>query len=102
MPLRLFALAALLAVATGCPGRTNVLQTTQHLTLNPVIDAAPGGALARSVLLIVDPGPPPALATAAQITQELRREGGAWKISRRTVSAPGPAPELPGHHLGQA
>jgi len=73
-----------------------------HLTLNPVIDAAPGGALARSVLLIVDPGPPPALATAAQITQELRREGGAWKISRRTVSAPGPAAALPGHQQGQA
>jgi hypothetical protein len=40
MPLRLFALAVLLAVATGCPGRTNVIQATQHLTLSPVI---PGG-----------------------------------------------------------
>lgn len=40
MPLRLFALAALLAVATGCPGRTNVFQGTQHLTISPIV---PGG-----------------------------------------------------------
>lgn len=40
MPLRLFALAALLAVATGCPGRTNIVQATQHLTITPII---PGG-----------------------------------------------------------
>jgi len=40
MPLRLFALAALLAVATGCPGRTNIIQATQHLTLTPIV---PGG-----------------------------------------------------------
>jgi hypothetical protein len=37
MPLRLFALAALLAVATGCPGRTNIIQATQHLTIQPII-----------------------------------------------------------------
>ncbi len=37
MPLRLFVLAALLAVATGCPGRTNIFQASQHLTLQPVI-----------------------------------------------------------------
>jgi hypothetical protein len=37
MPLRLFALAALLAVATGCPGRTNVIQATQHLTISPIV-----------------------------------------------------------------
>jgi hypothetical protein len=37
MPLRLFVLAALLALATGCPGRTNVFQATQHLTLSPVV-----------------------------------------------------------------
>jgi hypothetical protein len=40
MTLRLFALAAVLALATGCPGRTNIFQATQHLTLKPVI---PGG-----------------------------------------------------------
>jgi ketosteroid isomerase-like protein len=67
-----------------------------HLTLNPVIDGGPPGrARARSVLLIVDPGPPPALSAAARITQELRNEDGRWKISRRTVSAPGPAPYSP-------
>ncbi len=37
MPLRLFVIAALLAIATGCPGRTNIIQATQHLTLSPVI-----------------------------------------------------------------
>jgi hypothetical protein len=37
MPLRLFALAALLAVATGCPGRTNIIQATQHLTISPIV-----------------------------------------------------------------
>lgn len=37
MPLRLFLIAALLALATGCPGRTNIFQASQHLTLQPVI-----------------------------------------------------------------
>lgn len=68
-----------------------------HLTLNPVIDAAglPGRARAQSVLLIVDPGPPPALTAAARITHALRQEGGRWKISRRTVSASGPPTHQP-------
>ena len=42
----------------------------------------------RSVLLIVDPAAPPALRTAAAITQELRRADGAWRITRRTVAPP--------------
>jgi SnoaL-like domain len=86
--------SALAAVwATEPPG-------TLHLTLNPVIDPAaqPDQARARSVLLIVDPGPPPALAAAAQITQDLRREDGRWKVSRRSVSASGLAPQPPSHH----
>ena len=64
-----------------------------HLTLNPVIDADAAGAVVRaqSVLLIVDPGPPAVLAATARVTHELRREGGRWKISRRTVSAAGVA-----------
>jgi hypothetical protein len=37
MPLRLFVIAALLAIATGCPGRTNIIQATQHLTVQPII-----------------------------------------------------------------
>ncbi|HEX8791647.1 MAG TPA: hypothetical protein VF765_11905 [Polyangiaceae bacterium] len=37
MPLRLIVLAALIALFTGCPGRTNILQASQHLTLQPVI-----------------------------------------------------------------
>jgi uncharacterized protein (TIGR02246 family) len=65
---------------------------TLHLTLNPVIE--PGGvgdhAVARSVLLIVDLATPPALRTAAAITQELRRAEGSWRIARRTVAPPAP------------
>jgi ketosteroid isomerase-like protein len=60
-----------------------------HLTLNPVVEEdGEAGAVARSVLLIVDPGPPPAIRTAALITQTLRRTGRSWQISRRTVGAP--------------
>jgi SnoaL-like domain len=61
---------------------------TLHLTLNPVVEPGPGGgqAVARSVLLIVDPAAPPAIRAAAVITQELRRSGEVWRISRRTVA----------------
>jgi hypothetical protein len=61
---------------------------TLHLTLNPVIEPGPADdqATVRSVLLIIDPAAPPALRTAAAITQELRRANGAWRITRRTVA----------------
>ncbi len=61
---------------------------TLHLTLNPVIEPGPRGdqAVARSVLLIIDPSAPPALRAAAMITQELRRGEGSWRITRRTVA----------------
>ena len=61
---------------------------TLHLTLNPVIEPGPSGdqATVRSVLLIIDPATPPALRAAAAITQELRRAGGTWRITRRTVA----------------
>jgi ketosteroid isomerase-like protein len=66
---------------------------TLHLTLNPVIEAGPaataGTAVARSVLLIIAPGPPPALAATARITQQLRAGAGGWRISRRTVETGG-------------
>jgi hypothetical protein len=63
---------------------------TLHLTLNPVVEPGPGDgqAVVRSVLLIVGPADPPAIRTAALITQELGRSGGSWRITRRTV-APG-------------
>ena len=63
---------------------------TLHLTLNPVVETGPDDdqATARSVLLIVDPAAPPAIRTAALITQELRRDGDSWRISRRTVALP--------------
>jgi uncharacterized protein (TIGR02246 family) len=61
---------------------------TLHLTLNPVVEPGPAGdqAVARSVLLIIDPAPPPAIRAAALITQELRRAEGSWRITRRTVA----------------
>ncbi len=61
---------------------------TLHLTLNPVVEPGPRDdqALARSVLLIIDPGEPPAIRSAAVITQELRRAEGTWRITRRTVA----------------
>jgi hypothetical protein len=64
---------------------------TLHLTLNPVVEPGPGGdqAVARSVLLIIDPSPPPAIRVATVITQELRRAGGSWRITRRIVAPPG-------------
>jgi hypothetical protein len=60
--------------------------------VNPVIDDGPAPAdtaVARSVLLIIDQGPPPALAATAYVTQHLRRGPGGWRITRRTVTAPG-------------
>ena len=64
---------------------------TLHLTLNPVIEPGPSDdqATVRSVLLIVDPAAPPAIRTAAAITQELRRADGSWLITRRTVAPAG-------------
>ena len=62
---------------------------TLHLTLNPVIEPGPASdqAVARSVLLIIDPAAPPAIRAAAVITQELRRSGAVWRIARRTVAS---------------
>jgi ketosteroid isomerase-like protein len=67
---------------------------TLHLTLNPVVEPGPAGdrATVRSVLLIIDPAPPPAIRAAAAITQELRRIQDSWLITRRTVA---PAAEPP-------
>jgi ketosteroid isomerase-like protein len=62
-----------------------------HLTLNPVIvpdQADTDRVLAESVLLIVSPSPSPEILVTANITQELRRAGSEWRISRRTVSSP--------------
>ena len=61
---------------------------TLHLTLNPVVEPGPSGdqAIVRSVLLIVDLAPPPAILAAAAITQELRRAEGSWRITRRAVA----------------
>jgi uncharacterized protein (TIGR02246 family) len=67
---------------------------TLHLTLNPVIedqtDDQGRRVAVRSVLLIIAPGPPVTIRTAAPITQVLLWRDGSWTISRRTVGAPGP------------
>ena len=67
---------------------------TLHLTLNPVIDpgSEPDEAVVSSILLIIDPAPPVVIRATAVIIQTVRRTGGAWRISRRTV---GPAAEQP-------
>ena len=67
---------------------------TLHLTLNPIIEPGPSDdqATVRSVLLILIPGPPPAIRTAALITQEVRRAEGSWRIARRTVAPPAVPP----------
>src|ERR1700689_4692191 len=55
-------------------------------THNPIIEAQEsddGHAVTRSILLIIDPvPPPPTIRTAAAVTQILRRAGGPWRISR--------------------
>ena len=71
-----------------------------HLTLNPVIDpgAGPDEAVVSSILLIVDPATPITIRTAASITQTVRRTGGTWRITRRTVGQA--ASEAAAHEAG--
>jgi hypothetical protein len=78
-------------LARGPPGAAFSGPATLHLTLNPVVEPGPSDdqATVRSVLLIIDPAAPPALRTAAAITQELRRTEGSWRITRRTVAPAG-------------
>jgi hypothetical protein len=60
-----------------------------HLTLNPIVDPGdgPDEAVVHSILLIIDPAPPITIRTAAAITQTVRRQGGTWRSSRRSVAA---------------
>jgi uncharacterized protein (TIGR02246 family) len=72
-----------------------------HLTLNPIVEPLAGDesrAIARSVLLIVDPAQPVSIRTAAVITQTLSDRDGQWRITRRTVAAAAgqnSAPDIP-------
>jgi acetamidase/formamidase len=61
---------------------------TLHLTLNPVVDPGngPDEAVVHSILLILDPAQPVTIRTAVTITQTVQRQGGTWRISRRTVA----------------
>jgi hypothetical protein len=65
---------------------------TLHLTLNPVVDPgdSPDEAVVHSILLIVEPTQPVTIRTAAAITQTVRRRGGTWRISRRSVAPASP------------
>jgi ketosteroid isomerase-like protein len=61
---------------------------TFHLLLNAVIDrvnTASDEVIATSVLLIVNQGAPPQVLHLAEITQQLKRVDGYWKIARRSV-----------------
>jgi hypothetical protein len=62
-----------------------------HLTLNVVIDDVAEdrrSARATSALLVVAPGPPPALLSVSAIVQHLEKLGTGWRIARRTVGGP--------------
>lgn len=63
-------------------------KASTHLTLNVVLDQIPGRAhraVATSVLVIVDPGPPPTLNNVSTIVQHVDKTGTEWRITRRTV-----------------
>jgi hypothetical protein len=65
--------------------------TSVHLTLNAVIDPVPGRpgqAIATSTLIIIDPGPPPAVRNVSTIVQQVVKTGPTWLVARRTVSSP--------------
>ncbi len=67
--------------------------TSVHLTLNPVIEEVSGDpdhAVARSVMMVVSPGPPPTLASVSAIVQRLERTPLGWHVARRTVAPNGP------------
>jgi ketosteroid isomerase-like protein len=61
---------------------------TFHLLLNAVIDRVNTDSdevIATSVLLIVNQGAPPQVLHVSEITQQLKRVDGCWKIARRSV-----------------
>jgi ketosteroid isomerase-like protein len=63
---------------------------TFHLLLNAVIDRVNTDcdeAIATSILLIVRQGTPPQVLHVSEITQQLKRVDGYWKIARRSVKA---------------
>ncbi len=61
---------------------------TFHLLLNPLIDRVNTDSdevIVTSVLLIVGQGAPPQVLHVSEITQQLKRVDGRWKIARRSV-----------------
>jgi ketosteroid isomerase-like protein len=61
---------------------------TFHLLLNAVIDPVNTDSdevIVTSVLLIVSQGAPPQVLHVSEITQQLKRVDGRWKIARRSV-----------------
>jgi uncharacterized protein (TIGR02246 family) len=73
-----------------------------HLTLNLVVGSLDGDdeprAIARSILLIVDPAQPVSIRSTASITQTLTRRYGQWRIARRTVALAAGQNSPPGIH----
>lgn len=61
---------------------------TFHLLFNAVIDRVNNDSdevIVTSVLLIVGRGAPPQVLHVSEITQQLKRVDGRWKIARRNV-----------------
>ncbi|HXW33288.1 MAG TPA: nuclear transport factor 2 family protein [Acidimicrobiales bacterium] len=60
--------------------------TTAHLSLNVVVDEVDNTkAVVRSILLIVESGPPVTLLGLSAITQNVVKKGGHWRIELRNV-----------------
>jgi ketosteroid isomerase-like protein len=65
-------------------------EATTHLTLNSVIEDDGGTSdevVARSTLMIVSPGPPPAVMSISAITHRLVKVETRWRVVRRTIRA---------------
>jgi hypothetical protein len=84
MPLRPTALALLLALSYGCGGRTNVLSTTQHITVAPVAGGSYTGYDTTTFSQSLPPNTPVHLlgVTASSSTGEF-----SW-VSSLKVTAP--------------
>jgi len=58
----------------------------RHLTLNHIIDGDGAEVTVRSMLLVVEGETIPQVGATADITDELRKIDGAWKVTRHHVA----------------
>ena len=59
-----------------------------HLTLNAIVhprESDPSQAVVTSVLVILRASPPPSIHSVAQISQDVVKLDGSWRIERRSV-----------------